>query len=199
MCCARKGKCPNGVDVRDRRIHWDVDLPCRKIFALSVKYVESVHFCLQVSTGCGKYGCICPRGLLGGRGDWRDKVALKKVFKPELDDARVYACGSDLPERVGEIPQPSGGICELGMVKRIVKLRPELEDMTFFYRGVLDNRDIPVKLAGTASNTYAGIAPSGAIAIDAAGWQCTECSLVEVTGATAYSAQPIMNVAGRWD
>ena len=135
-----------------------------------------------------------PPGLYAGRADIAD--FLENVLETELDDARVDACGSDLSERVGIIPQPSGGICELGSIKGIVKLRPELEGMTLSNRRVLDNRDIPVKLAGTTSNTNAGIAPSGAVAIDPTGWQCAECAGVEIAGAAACSTQPVMNVAG---
>lgn len=121
---------------------------------------------------------------------------LKNVLETELDNARIDGCGGDLPERIRIIPPHGAGISELGGIKGIVKLCPELESMAFSYRCIFDNRNIPVKLAGTANNAYSRIAPSGAIAIDPAGWQRTECVGVHVAGPAAFSAQPVMDIAG---
>ncbi len=106
-------------------------------------------------------------------------ISLEDVLETELDNARIDSCGINLPKR--RIPQCSIGIPELGGVEGIVKLRPELEGMTFFYQGVLGKRDIPVKLAGTASNASSRIAPAGTITIDPTGWGLTEYSAVEKT------------------
>ena len=99
-------------------------------------------------------------------------ISLEKILETELDNTRIHACGCNLPKRA--IPQRRIGISKLGMVKGIVKLRPELEGMAFTYPCVFDERNIPVKLAGTLNNTHASIAPAGATAIDPAGWRCTE-------------------------
>lgn len=113
-------------------------------------------------------------------------IPLEDVLETELDNARVDRCGIDLPERA--IPQRSVGISELRMIEGIVKLRPELEGMPFFYHRVFDNRNIPVKLTGTTSNTNAGIAPAPAIAIDPTGWGRAERAFVDVAGATACTS-----------
>lgn len=124
-------------------------------------------------------------------------ASLEDVLETKLDNARIDCGAINLPERA--VPQRSVGIPELRVIKGIVKFRPELECMAFAYGRVLDNRDIPVKLTGTASNTSSRIAPPGAIAIDPAGWRRAECAGVRVAGATAFPAQPFTNTAGRRD
>jgi len=53
-------------------------------------------------------------------------ISLEKILETELDNSRIHACGANLPKcharRVRRIR-----IGELGMVKGIIKLRPELE------------------------------------------------------------------------
>jgi hypothetical protein len=124
-------------------------------------------------------------------------VSLENILETELDNARADGGTGDLSER--QVIPHSIGIGELGSIKGIVKLRPELEGVPFFYSRVLDNRNIEVRLAGTANNASTGIAPSGSIAINSTGWQCTECALVDVAWAAACPTQPIINVAGGWD
>lgn len=121
-------------------------------------------------------------------------ISLEKILETELDNARIDGCSRNLPERL--ITPRSVGTRELWSIEGIVELSSELDSMAFFYHGILDNGNIPVKLAGTADNAYPGISISRAIAINPAGWQCAECIFVNVAGAAAYSAQSFMNAAG---
>ncbi len=102
-------------------------------------------------------------------------ISLEKILETELDNTRIHACGGNLPKRASRIQRVRRtGIGELGMVKGIVELRPELERMTFTYPCVFDERNIPVKLARTLNNAHTRITPAGPIAIDTTGWSCTE-------------------------
>src|SRR4030042_2845565 len=101
-------------------------------------------------------------------------VSLKAVLQTELDDARVDTGAADLPQVAAAYP--GTGIRELRMVEGIVKLGPELDRMPFSYFCILDQRDIPVKLAGPQYDAYPGIAEAGAVAIDPAGWRFSECA-----------------------
>ena len=102
-------------------------------------------------------------------------ISLENILETELDNTGIHACGSNLPKRTGRVQRVRrAGIGELGMVKGIIKLRPELEGMTFTDPCVFDERNIPVELAGTLNNAHTGIAPAGAIAIDPTGWRCAE-------------------------
>ena len=103
-------------------------------------------------------------------------ASLENVLEAKLDNARIDGRAINLPER--RILPSRVGIPELGSIKGIVKLGTELESMPFAYHCVFDNRNIPVKLAGTSNNASSGIAPANAIAN---GWYITECAGVQVT------------------
>jgi hypothetical protein len=60
-------------------------------------------------------------------------ISLEKILETELDNARIHACGVNLPKRAILYAQLRNGIGELGLIERVVKLHPELEGMAFAY------------------------------------------------------------------
>jgi hypothetical protein len=63
-------------------------------------------------------------------------TSLEEVLETELDDTRIDGCGGDLSERC--VTPRSVRTSELGSIKGIVKLCPELESMPFSYHCVFD-------------------------------------------------------------
>jgi hypothetical protein len=110
-------------------------------------------------------------------------VCLKNVLKPELNNPRIDDCAGNLPKRT--IPYPGIGISELWGIKGVVKFGPELERVAFTYRGVFDDGNIPVMLAGTFHDTHPRIAPTGAVAVDSACRRIAEHICIKV------SVQPV--------
>jgi hypothetical protein len=123
---------------------------------------------------------------------------LKNAFQPELDDARVNPRGRNSSKGRGTV-SPGCRICELGMVKGILKLSSELERMSFPDFGHFVQRDVPVELAGAPENSHSGISKAGSIAVDTAGRRCTKCALVDIDWTTAVSTQPILDSPGGFD
>ena len=118
----------------------------------------------------------------------------KNILKPELDNPGIDGGAADLPER-GRGSR-SIRIPELRRVKNIVEPGPELERVLFSYFGIFDDREVPVKLAGTKHGSHCGVAIGGAVAKNPTGRRATKCALVDVSRAAAVSTQPIPDIAG---
>ena len=118
-------------------------------------------------------------------------VFLEKVLETELNNARIDACAGNLPKR--RIPYRSIGISELRSIEGVVKLGPELEIVAFTYRGVFDDGNIPVMLAGTGNYAYTGISVAVAVAVDSACRRVAERTPIEV------SVQSIADASRRQD